>query len=1514
MKTYELKKIDWVSFPDDVQYFTVKYRKTADPDTEINYTTVATSLMIDEDGYLPFPLYINSFADNTDYVVKFINNDNGQIFEDHVKSIRSYPLGNYVTKDDKAAPDCQFTLQYTGLMDSYLPSPKTGLLHHFTSKFTDLLGNFGNAMFTVLDENTGTSFEKRNGETGIVVTNNLTSLYANNTESNGNTETSLLGPSGERDYSIGIWVNFNSTEFVQTASEGKLWLWFAGNATNHIGVYIDSTTKKVCWRHKKDTVTEEIINDKPVEQGKWIKVICQRNWSTPSLNKVTLMMDGVTYNISTGSFSSATNYAGAGGNIYIGFGKNSSNTLVGTKGCFRYFYYRAAVIDSTSVSKLLDPPYPKVVIADLDGSNEYIITRENFVVLDNFRLTFVFPRTTVLGIKKVFARASDGDRTPKQVKIYPFIKYENTIDIDFSSGVPDDNFNAVAEHFVALTKGWGGQNGGVIPSNVYVHNNKLVLEAHGDDYDGSVQGVNKDSTLKYHTIEGDPKFGQIWTRRAGAVISSKAYLGFGRYLVRCKIPKNLGVAPAFWSFHYEEVYPENEALWNELVADGMHRQGSFNDGYYITRNHEIDIELPSHLAQGIFHTWQEVNDSINFYDVNPKYHIGITDDPDPNKNGLFRLVNLDFPKQYSSWVKVSNTVKRSYEPSFDNFKCNNWIGELSGGSGWAVQGEDYSGEEYLAQLTPIGKFVNDDEFHDFEYRWYKDRVDFYMDGVLITTNNKFVPDIPGKFTFGLWFPSGGYKEGEPWWPKPTSCWAGFPADWNYQKMIVERILFEPFDDATAGGTNRMIGETYPFEGYTYLVPTVEPDPDVNASPSVSAGSNKTVMVPATTTTLTGTATDPDGSVVSIEWTLVSAPAGTSVTIDTPDQLSTAIAGLTVEGVYIFKLTAIDNDGASKSSTVSVTVAYVPVTVELGNPIYTDQTSVTITPEVNVGSYPVSSYLWTQLSGTTATIVSPTAKDTVISGLTDGNYSFQLLVTTSDGYSVTDSISITVSEDIVVSPDNKIVIVGIGHSNMSGTAESGGDLPVANVVFEYDHYTTPGTNTIIEMTTSPYGDIKNSYKGSIFPAWATNLYNATSHKVVAVPWGKSGSAFVQTGNDWTNTGWYPQMKSDVNDCLSQVGVTRPHSILLMLGNNDMGNNDFTLSQKQSAITSLFDRLEADFPHTPIYVCQEVQHQYNVVPPEDTELARGQMKGYLLNEIANRPNVYLAGNMMSFIEWGKGTGGTQEGFSDLSTHLNKDSFTALAKIVANMSLSTETDKEVRQVWHLFKDNLTETIKEAIKTFVQACKTKGNWELLDMLQIYKNNTKNNAFMDYITLCSPENFGATHTTNQFVATAGNSSSYLKTHYIPASQYRKSSKDDFLFGFKVGNVTTTGNAFMAGSIGTSASIGLKKDSGNVIFYANDNSDTIVTGETGIASNTLYVIGRNGSDKTIYKDGTLVQTSNVASTALATNNIVMGGGWDGSTLNNPIAAEYVFSFYAKNTGFDLSGFITDITTLLTSIA
>ncbi len=114
------------------------------------------------------------------------------------------------------------------------------------------------------------------------------------------------------------------------------------------------------------------------------------------------------------------------------------------------------------------------------------------------------------------------------------------------------------QHWLILNHQWGNQNGGCIPENVSLDSEGLILKANGDFYQGLLKGINHNKEKVSHG------------KRTGAALISKNTLGPGSFEIYMKPCPKYGVCTAFWTWYGD----------NDL-------------------NHEIDIELPGHLNNGI---------------------------------------------------------------------------------------------------------------------------------------------------------------------------------------------------------------------------------------------------------------------------------------------------------------------------------------------------------------------------------------------------------------------------------------------------------------------------------------------------------------------------------------------------------------------------------------------------------------------------------------------------------------------------------------------------------------------------------------------------------------------------------------------------------------------------------------------------------------------------------------------------------------------------------------------------
>jgi PA14 domain/Secretion system C-terminal sorting domain/PKD domain len=210
--------------------------------------------------------------------------------------------------------------------------------------------------------------------------------------------------------------------------------------------------------------------------------------------------------------------------------------------------------------------------------------------------------------------------------------------------------------------------------------------------------------------------------------------------------------------------------------------------------------------------------------------------------------------------------------------------------------------------------------------------------------------------------------------------------------------------------------------------TITVNPAINIPPVANAGASVTITLPANTTTLDGSkSSDADGTITAYSWSKISGPNTPGTTGANSPSLS--LTGL-VAGQYIYQLTVTDNNGATGSAQVKVTVIATTNIAPVAN-AGSDQTITAPASSVNLNgsaSYDpdgtIAAYSWALIAGQGSVTISNanTALPSVL-GLVPGAYVFQLTVTDNSGATNADQVAVTVLPASTQSNQNPVANAG-----------------------------------------------------------------------------------------------------------------------------------------------------------------------------------------------------------------------------------------------------------------------------------------------------------------------------------------------------------------------------------------------------------------------------------------------------------------------------------------------------------
>ncbi len=274
----------------------------------------------------------------------------------------------------------------------------------------------------------------------------------------------------------------------------------------------------------------------------------------------------------------------------------------------------------------------------------------------------------------------------------------------------------------------------------------------------------------------------------------------------------------------------------------------------------------------------------------------------------------------------------------------------------------------------------------------------------------------------------------------------------------------------------------------------------NIPPVADAGSDKTITLPTNSVSVTGSGTDADGTISNYLWTKISGP---SATITSASSASTSITSL-VQGTYLFELKVTDNQGATSRDTMKVTVnaaANIPPVANAGSDktITLPTNSVSLSGSGTDADGTISNYLWTKISGPSATIASASSASTSITSLVQGTYLFELKVTDNQGATARDTIKVTVNAAANVPPvafagPDRTITLPTSVTSLAG-AGTDGDGSISNYLWR--KIAGPAACNIVNSS-SPVTDVSGLVAGVyLFELKVTDNKGATGTDIVKI---------------------------------------------------------------------------------------------------------------------------------------------------------------------------------------------------------------------------------------------------------------------------------------------------------------------------------------------------------------------------------------------------------------------------------
>ncbi|XP_006886496.1 PREDICTED: dyslexia-associated protein KIAA0319-like protein homolog [Elephantulus edwardii] len=245
------------------------------------------------------------------------------------------------------------------------------------------------------------------------------------------------------------------------------------------------------------------------------------------------------------------------------------------------------------------------------------------------------------------------------------------------------------------------------------------------------------------------------------------------------------------------------------------------------------------------------------------------------------------------------------------------------------------------------------------------------------------------------------------------------------------------------------------EGYVNV--TVKPEPRKNQPPvAIVSPPFQEISLPTTSTVIDGSQSTDDDRIVQYHWEELKGPLREEKISE--DKAILKLSKL-VPGNYTFSLTVVDSDGATNSTTASLTVNkavdYPPVANAGPNQVITlPQNSITLFGNQSTDDHGITSYEWSLSPRSKGKVVEMQGVRTPIlqlSAMQEGDYTYQLTVTDTIGQQATAHVTVIVQPENNKPPEadagpDKELILPVDSTTLDGS-KSSDDQKITSYLWE-----------------------------------------------------------------------------------------------------------------------------------------------------------------------------------------------------------------------------------------------------------------------------------------------------------------------------------------------------------------------------------------------------------------------------------------------------------------------------------